>query len=516
MKPHLQRGACQRRFFYGWLRRISGLYLGGLLMSAGAKTQAIEPSMPASNRRTACAALGALLLPMLPGVAAAWSLQVYRPWFWVEFLLLASVLRGRPRWFALSLSVLWIADFLFIFAQINLSSNYIEVFDLLEFLPHANTSWIVVGVASLFALLGWGWLCTRVHSVGGAGRAMLWWALALAGIAVTVPTLNGFEHDEGKLYNIRHAKLVGSWVLDSRHMRESLGFYEEGYTPDFGKFKSIAAGQSAITRMESLDAQAGRTTLPKKLLLVVVESWGLTYNQLENQFWRDLWQSPDFLQLAMGTVHSQGSTLQGEFRELCGLIPQTLRIEDVPQAQECLPSRLRAGGWQTRAFNGASPRMYRNGNWYPQIGFSQRYFLPELIAEGKLCTNMPGICDYSIADRVVQTLQGDGRQFSYWMTLNSHTPYKLSDLSSTDVPSRVCPILKLQGMRCAHAALLYDFMQALKAALVRHPIPGLRIVLVGDHAAKFFDAESRDAFVENEVPYLILEMTDHAPANIKN
>lgn len=468
------------------------------------------------NTRVVLAALGAFVLPMLPGVAMAWIFQVYRPWFWVEFLLLALASRGRSLWFAAGVALLWIADFLFVFAQVNLSSSYAEVLDLLEFLPYANTSWIVAGIAGIVALLAWSWLCVCVHCAGAAGRAMLLWALALVGISIAVPKWNGFDHDEGKLYNILHAKLAGSWVLDSRHMRETLGFYEEGYGPDLGKFRPIGAGQSAIDRMDSLDEQAGRTAMPEKLLLVVVESWGLTHNPVENQFWRELWHASDFLQLDTGSVHSQGSTLQGEFRELCGLIPQTLRIEDVPHAADCLPNRLRAQGWQTRAFNGASPRMYRNGNWYPQIGFAQRYFLPELMLEGKLCANMPGICDYSIADKVVQTLHEEGRQFSYWMTLNSHTPYKRSDLSAADVPAIVCPVLGLDGARCSHSALLYDFMKSLKGALLRNPVPGLRIVLVGDHAAKFFDADSRDAFIEDEVPYLILEMTDHVPAIAKN
>lgn len=456
-----------------------------------------------SEWKTVSAALGSLLLPMLPGLAAAWAFQVYRPWFWAEFLLLALAARGRPLCFAAGLALLWLADFLFAFAQVNLSSNYGDVLELLGFLPYANIGWILAGIVGLVVLVAWGWLCVRVHRMGSPGRSMLVWVLVITSVAVAVPRLDGFNHTESKLYGIRHAKLAGSWVLDSHFMRQAMAFYEEGYAPDVGVFRPIEPKQSAVSRLGDLSQG---TAMPDKLLLIVVESWGLAHDEVENQFWRDLWRVPSLRQLDTGTVHSQGSTLQGELRELCGLIPQTLRIDDVPQAENCLPNRLRAQGWQTRAFNGASSRMYRNGNWYPQIGFAQRSFLPELIADGRLCSNMPGVCDYSIADRVIQTLHEPGRQFSYWMTLNSHTPYKLGDLSSPDVPDRVCPVLQLEGARCAHAALLYDFMQSLKGALLRHPLPGLRIVLVGDHQPKFFDADSRDAFVEGQVPYLVLEV----------
>lgn len=450
--------------------------------------------------------MSALLLPMLPGMAAALAFQVYRPWFWAEFLLLALVARRRPLWFAAGLALLWLADFLFAFAQINLSSDYGDVLELLGFLPYANTGWILAGIAGLVALAAWGWLCVRVHHVGSPGRSMLVWALVIMGVAVAVPRLDGFNHAESKLYSIDQAKLAGSWILDSRFIRETLGFYEEGYVPDLGKFKPIGIGQSAMTRMVSLDEQKGRTAMPDKLLLIVVESWGLAHGEAENQFWRDLWRAPGLRQLDAGVVHSLGSTLQGEFRELCGMQPQTLRIDDVPHAEDCLPSRLRAQGWQTQAFHGASPRMYRRSDWYPQVGFKHLYFLPQLMAGGKLCANVPGTCDHSIAERVVQTLREPGQQFSYWMTLNSHTPYKLADLSSPDVPERVCPVLQLGGARCAHAALLYDFMQSLKDALLRNPVPGLRIVLVGDHEPKFFDADSRDAFIEGQVPYLVIEV----------
>jgi hypothetical protein len=453
------------------------------------------------------AALGALLLPMLPGWAASHSLQVYRPWFWAEFLVLALVTRGRPVAFACGLALLWMADFLFSFAQVNLSSNYGEVVDLLSFIPYANAGWIMGGVTGLGALMAWGFLCVRVHRAGSVGRPMLLWSLLLLGVSLALPPLNGFEHDEGKLYGIRRAKLAGSWLLDSRYLQTSLGFYEEGYAPDVGTFRLIGPGQSAISRLPD------QAKLPDKLLLVVVESWGHALDPAENLFWRDLWQSPALREVDAGAFASRTPTISAEFRELCGFIPQSLRIDDVPRSAECLPNRLHAQGWQTQAFHGASSKMYKRAEWYPLIGFQRSYFLPELLAGGgKLCANVPGTCDYSIADRVVQTLHQEGKQLTYWMTLNAHTPYKTSDLSAPDVMGQVCPRLKLKDARCVHAALLYDFMQSLRAALLSNPVPGLRVVLVGDHAPKFFDAASRDAIDEESVPYLILDVVDQVLA----
>ena len=73
--------------------------------------------------------IGSLILPMLPGAGAAALFQVYRPIFWAEFLLLTILARGRVWFFVAALVLLWTADFLFIFSQINLSSSYGDVLE---------------------------------------------------------------------------------------------------------------------------------------------------------------------------------------------------------------------------------------------------------------------------------------------------------------------------------------------------------------------------------------------------
>lgn len=441
----------------------------------------------------------ALLLPMLPGILAAWWLQVYRPWFWAEFLVLALLARGRSWLFALGLALLWGCDFVFAFAQVNLSSSYAEVLELLRYMPYANFGWILAGLVGLMGLVLWGWLCVRVHRLAWSGRGMLLWALALVGIALAWPARNGFDHDEAKLYGIRNAKLAGSWVLDSQYMQRSLSFFEARDTSNDGKFREIAADGSAMRRFSSHHVPA------QKVLLIVVESWGLARNAAENQFWQDLWTSPAWRQEG-GGLSFQGSTMKGEFRELCGFLPDSLYIDAIPDAAKCWPNALREQGWRTQSFHGASAKMYRREHWYPIVGFEQSYFLPQLLNGSVMCANVPGVCDYSIAPRVVQTLRGDGKQFTYWLTLNSHTPYSESDLSSPQVKDQVCPVLNLQGARCVHAALLYDFMQSLKAALLQDPIPGLQVVLVGDHTPKFFDTQSREDFDDAAVPYMLLRL----------
>ena len=441
----------------------------------------------------------ALLLPMLPGVVAAQWLQLYRPWFWAEFLMLVALTRGRPWLFALGLALLWSADFLFIFAQINLSSSYSDVLDLLSYIPHTNVTWIMAGIAGLLVLSLWGALCVQVYKRASPGHGMLLWVVALLGLALLWPARNGFEHSEGKIYGVRTTKLAGSWVLDSQFLRDTFSFYEEGYADDLGKFVKLGADRSAVKKA------LGNDVLPDKLLVIVVESWGLARDEAENQFWQNLWNSPAWAHEG-GKLEFMGATLQGEFRELCGLFPHTLRIEVVPQANDCLPHQLKRQGWQTQAFHGASSKMYRRDQWYPEIGFEHSYFMQQLMPGSSMCANIPGVCDYSIASRVVDSLRRNGKQFTYWMTLNSHTPYRDSDLSNPKVKDQVCPFLKLNGARCAHAALLYDFMHVLKTQLQHVPIPGLQVVLVGDHSPKFFDAQSREQFDETAVPYVSIRV----------
>lgn len=449
----------------------------------------------------------ALLLPMLPGIGVAWWLQVYRPWFWAEFLLLAVLTRSRSWLFALGLAALWVADYLFAFTQINLSSDYGDALELLCFLPYSNTGWIAVACAGVIALLLWGWLCVRVHRLASPGRGILLWTLVLLGITVAWPGRDGFNHQQGEggPRSIRRAKLAGSWVLDTLFVRNTLAFYEYRDPDSVGQFGDFPPDTSAVGRVLSKDPP------PDKVLLVVVESWGWARDPEENLFWQALWASPSW-SLSAGTLPFVGATVQAEFRELCNLFPHSLFIETIPKADKCLPNILRTQGWRTQAFHGASSRMYRRDHWYPLVGFEQSAFFQQLVSESVKCVNVPGACDYSIAQRVVQTLRDDGKQFSYWLTLNSHTPYSASDLSNPAIKDEVCSTLKLGGARCAHAVLIYDFMRSLKTELERDPIPGLEVILVGDHAPHFFDAVSRAQFDDAAVPYIGLRIPGHLVA----
>ncbi len=450
----------------------------------------------------------ALTLPMLPGVIAAWRLEVYRPWFWAEFLLLAVLARGRSWLFALGLAALWLADYLFIFAQIILSSDYGDALELLRFLPYSNRGWIAAAFAGVAALSLWGWLCVRAHRLASPGRGLLLWSLLLVGITVAWPARDGFNHAEGKLYTIRQAKLSGSWALDSLFMRESLAFFEYRDPDSVGQFGELPPEASAVGRLLS------KNPPPDKVLIVVMESWGVARDPEENRFWQQLWASPSW-SLSAGVLPSVAATVQAEFRELCGLFPHSLFIETIPKADKCLPNMLRAQGWRTQAFHGASSRMYRRDHWYPLVGFDYSAFFQQLKNESVKCFNIPGACDYSIAHRVAQTLRDDGKQFTYWLTLNSHTPYSASDLSMPALKDQVCHAIKLEGARCAHAALIHDFMQSLKTELEREPIPGLEVILVGDHGPHFFDAASREQFSAVAVPYIGLSIPGRSMAASK-
>lgn len=65
----------------------------------------------------------------------------------------------------------------------------------------------------------------------------------------------------------------------------------------------------------------------------------------------------------------EGSTIHGEFRELCTSKLKNIFFSEPPK--DCLPELFRQAGYQVAAYHGNDSRFYRRDSWYPRIGFEE-------------------------------------------------------------------------------------------------------------------------------------------------
>ena len=210
-----------------------------------------------------------------------------------------------------------------------------------------------------------------------------------------------------------------------------------------------------------------------------------------------------------GTVPARGATTEGEFRELCGVDANYLRVRQV-DASRCLPAILRRNGFRTFAVHGYSQEFYDRYEQYPLLGFEEMQFAEDLerLPGIRMCgSTFRGVCDEDASQIVSQEIReaprGE-RRFVYWMTLTSHLPVDAASAAGSSLDCRqsaeaqrfadVCALMRLQRMVASEIA-----------AIATDPLlPPTRFVLVGDHTPPFFSREKRSLFVPDEVPFVEL------------
>jgi hypothetical protein len=240
---------------------------------------------------------------------------------------------------------------------------------------------------------------------------------------------------------------------------------------------------------------------PARILSVGVESWSISRNP------ETLRRQQEILTRALGGEYEisfgahqfHGSTLEGEVRELCGLqlngIPRDALERD--SLHDCLPRALAERGYATSGWHGNSGSFYRRSEIYPAIGLQAVYSYEALRPQvGKLCRSLfVGICDADVLRLAAASFVEGRRSFVHVMTLDTHLPLP--------PPKRACPQ--------RHGAQLCSWEEGIDATLgsIVHALEGARVkpdlvVIYGDHAPPFLDAETRGRFVAGQVPFVAL------------
>jgi phosphoglycerol transferase MdoB-like AlkP superfamily enzyme len=273
----------------------------------------------------------------------------------------------------------------------------------------------------------------------------------------------------------------------------------------------LAVSESAAGQLLAMAKGSQATALPPRIVLVMVESMGLFQDEvLRNSLLTPL-QSAAIqarYQVEVRQVPFHGQTINGEFRELCGV---RLLGYGEKGFLDCLPKYLRDRGYQTLGLHGFTNQFYNRYRWYPMLGFEKSLFAQDLrgMGLGKKCgASFEGICDTEIAELIHQELlkkPQEQRKFLYWMTLNSHLPLdEQSSVGSAFDCSRNPGTEKNQAI-CLHSRMVHLVLENIAKIALDPALPPTQFIVVGDHSAPFLANTERSFYSQEVVPAIILE-----------
>lgn len=446
---------------------------------------------PVFKRPLFLAALGVFCPNVVFWVFAEW-LGIGRSYLNVDYALAILAMAFGLRWFGLLLGLVFLLlDVLALAGQVLPFVRVTDVFYLLQFVASASTFHFFLLIAVCFLVL------LKLGVLLALGRclpqrvALLLFFILLAIYAVHI----NLSSDTGrKFYRLADGALAGSQALSFFQSRSS-GFLKRA---DYeGRALAPLVGASATAAWFELEEPSS-----DRFLLIVAESWGVPRDErIQVALLRPL-QEALSRPLQRGGLEFSGMTVGGELRELCRLQPNHFNLVEVVEGfDNCLPKALKARGFATASMHGAVSLMYDRRYWYPRVGFDQTIFFESKLWPRR-CHSFPGACDLDLRQEVSAFFSEPGRRFFYWLTLNSHSPYELRDISrdvfnclSFDVPvdSESCRNLKLQA----------QFFSGLAELVQAESMRGVEVIVVGDHEPVLMNLNEKKAlFAERKVPWV--------------
>lgn len=396
-------------------------------------------------------------------------------------------------YFAFAVFVL--LDILTLLVQVFQFARLDHLLYLSSFLPDAPAAYQIATACTVLWLIFFMYYAVTLRKKTNLTQGLAFFNIALGVFAISVYSTP--DDSTERIWRLDNAALVGSPTLHTIKHRTKLFhqyFYAEGEV--FSKYTPPSATQ---TNASMFDDGAD-----DKLLLIVNESWGVTVNPaITQQLLQPISQlTEQITTIDSGQINFTGATVAGELRELCQLSPNHFNLKDVTAGFEhCLPNKLKQLGYVTSAFHAASGIMYDRIYWYNQAGFEHSNFF-ENFEWSRRCYSYPGGCDFELIDKVVDELEKPGKRFAYWLTLNSHAIYDERDLITQQFDcQRFAVVPKTQS--CRNLKLQAQFFYVLAQQIAENKLPGVRVVVVSDHAPVITDKKEKNTyFVDNRINWV--------------
>jgi len=285
------------------------------------------------------------------------------------------------------------------------------------------------------------------------------------------------------------------------------------------KSPTLASAHLLVSSLETNESAAGITKtpentfysfvrrqnrLPAQIVLMVVESWGEKRDTLAAMV-GDI-QNNGFQVKKYGFTSYLGSTLSGEFRELCSkYIQPSDEMMSAMGNLSCAPKYFDDQGYQVIGVHGYEAAFYARSTFWNRFGIKNQVFGDKFKSDPQCPGPFPAVCDESLIRRSIDMLDNSAKPtVLYILTISSHEPVEPAALEhqgryfsevKVDHPTQIVA-------RRAISALM-------ERLLARRTSGCTLAYIVGDHQPPSASAQG-DIFGAGEVPYVAF--TQNCPA----
>ena len=306
------------------------------------------------------------------------------------------------------------------------------------------------------------------------------------------------------------------------------------YNPRLNFYKNNLAGAPYVLLYNSLHNRNVKTNTPilsslnkesiafkeyksddtSNQMLLIVESFGLINDSLKReQFQKDI--SDVFASMNWKTTWGKtlftGSTTRAELRELLNCVGDYRYFINSKQTKNFMSifQIKKKQGYNIKAIHSYKANMFERATWWKNIGADEVFFSEDILLannfKNKLNSESPFISvnDEDAFDFIQSKTVKSGKQFAYFLTVNSHLPFKgklnkpnFSKYFDIDKETDFSEEAKNQNKK------IMSFLVYVASHLDHNKFQ--KVLIVGDHMPPFVKKDDRAFYNNKFVPYCII------------
>lgn len=263
----------------------------------------------------------------------------------------------------------------------------------------------------------------------------------------------------------------------------------------------------AETPDATFDAYVMRETrLPPQVILMLVESWGEQAGSLA-AIAGDV-SVQGFHVIKHGFTTYRGSTLSGEFRELCAryVQPSNGMLEEMKHLK-CAPEYLKEKGYDSIGMHAYAKSFYARNTFWRRFGIEKQVFANDLPRLPQCPGPFSVTCDEDLIAYGIDKLDAaKGPAFLYMLTLSSHEPIDQASLTTHGKYFTEIPVAHHSQVITRRAiSSLIEHLQNRKNKSCT------QVYIAGDHQPPSASAKG-GIFETDKVPYMLFNVNCPADA----